>query len=186
MAKKNETNEYAPNEHETSATEAAATAPVAEPQAAAPAKKYNFNNLNTLAVVSIATALSGFGAVAGVITGHVALAQLKKDGKQGRGLAIAGLVVGYAGIGFAIVSGIAKIALGIWGVRNGVQFGHGQSGFGNFGGGFGDDNGMMGGQGGQFDQNGQTGQGNMGWNNGGGMMGGQNGQTGTAPTQQNG
>ena len=74
-------------------------------------------------LLAIATALTGFGAVAGVITGHIALAQLKSDGKQGRGLAIAGMVVGYAGIGVAVVSGIARAALGVWGARYGFEFG---------------------------------------------------------------
>ncbi|MEN9606294.1 MAG: hypothetical protein RL605_122 [Actinomycetota bacterium] len=180
MAKKHENDAAAEATAETAPVE---TAPAEAAPVAPAAKNYNFNNLNTLAVVSIATALSGFGAVAGVITGHVALAQLKRDGKQGRGLAIAGLAIGYVGIAFAVIGGVAKIALGIWGVRNGVQFG-GQSGFGNFGGGFdGDNHGMMGGQ---FDQNGQSGQGNMGWNNGGGMMGGQGGQVTVTPNQQNG
>lgn len=124
----------------------------------APRKKFDFNSLNTLSVVSIATALTGFGAVAGVITGHVALTQLKTDGKSGRGLAIAGVVVGYAGIGLAVLGTIFKVGLGIWGARNGFDFnGHnGQGmmgGFGNQGGqgmmgGFGDDRGGFGDQGG--------------------------------------
>ena len=68
--------------------------------------KFNFNSLNTLAVVSLATALTSIGAVAAVITGHIALAQLKTDGKSGRALALAGLIVGYATIAFWIVAGI--------------------------------------------------------------------------------
>jgi hypothetical protein len=119
LAKKNEEHEY---DAQQSPAEAAAASSDSTP-AAKPAKKYNFNNLNTLSVVSIATALTGFGAVAGVITGHIALAQLKSDGKQGRGLAIAGMVVGYAGIGVAVVSGIARAALGVWGARYGFEFG---------------------------------------------------------------
>lgn len=163
MAKKNEELEY--TSHEAAPADAAPTE-----AAVKPAKKYNFNNLNTLAVVSIATALSGFGAVAGVITGHVALAQLKKDGKQGRGLAIAGLAVGYAAIGFAIVGAIVKGAIGIWGTRYGIDF-DGQQGFGNMGGDF-EQHGPMG----QFD-GGQMG-GHMGGQQGfdGPMMGDQNGQ----------
>ena len=35
-----------------------------------------------------------------IITGHIALSQIKKTGEQGRGLAIAGLIIGY--IGFVI------------------------------------------------------------------------------------
>ena len=45
--------------------------------AAAPKQRFNFNNLNTLSVVSLATSVTGFGALAGVITGHIALSQIK-------------------------------------------------------------------------------------------------------------
>ena len=109
--------------------------------AATPNKKsFNFNSLNTLAVVSLASALTGFGAVAAIITGHFALAQLKQKPKSGRGLAIAGLAVGYATIGFWIFCGIAMTLLR-------VRYGF--------------DGGMMGGFG---DHNGQP-DGMMGWRN---------------------
>jgi uncharacterized protein with PQ loop repeat len=68
--------------------------------------RFNFNSLNTLAVVSLATALTSIGAVAAVFTGHIALAQLKTEPKSGRALAIAGLIVGYATIAFWVFAGI--------------------------------------------------------------------------------
>ncbi|MFM1973049.1 MAG: hypothetical protein RLZZ345_133 [Actinomycetota bacterium] len=77
-----------------------------EPVAAEANSKFNFNSLNTLAVVSLATALTSIGAVAAVITGHIALAQLKTEPKSGRGLALAGLIVGYATIAFWVIAGI--------------------------------------------------------------------------------
>jgi len=77
-----------------------------EPVAAEENSKFNFNSLNTLAVVSLATALTSIGAVAAVVTGHIALAQLKTEPKSGRALAIAGLIVGYATIAFWVVAGI--------------------------------------------------------------------------------
>lgn len=73
--------------------------------------KFNFNSLNTLAVVSLATALTSIGAVAAVITGHIALAQLKTEPKSGRALALAGLIVGYATIAFWIIAGIGLTVL---------------------------------------------------------------------------
>ena len=89
-----------------------------------PAKgKYDFTNLNTLAVVSLATAVTGFGAAAAVITGHVSLAQIKKSDQAGRGLAIAGVAVGYSVIGLWILSTIGLVALSIWGVRHGIPLG---------------------------------------------------------------
>jgi hypothetical protein len=79
--------------------------------AAATSTKFNFNSLNTLAVVSLATALTSVGAVAAVITGHIALAQLKTEPKSGRALALAGLIVGYATIAFWIIAGIGLSVL---------------------------------------------------------------------------
>jgi uncharacterized protein with PQ loop repeat len=82
-----------------------------EPVVAEANSKFNFNSLNTLAVVSLATALTSIGAVAAVITGHIALAQLKTDPKSGRALALAGLIVGYATIAFWVLGGIALTLL---------------------------------------------------------------------------
>ncbi len=45
----------------------------------------------------------GIGSIAGVICGHIALSQIKKTGEQGRGMAIAGLIIGYIGIVLAII-----------------------------------------------------------------------------------
>ncbi len=66
-------------------------------------EKFDFTKLNTLAVVSLASAISGIGALIAVITGHVSLAQIKRSGENGRGLAIAGVVVGYIHIAFWII-----------------------------------------------------------------------------------
>jgi hypothetical protein len=52
---------------------------------------------NVLAIVSLITSILGLGLV-GVITGHIGLNQIKKTSEQGRGLAIAGLVIGYVQI----------------------------------------------------------------------------------------
>lgn len=104
--------------------------------------KFNFNSLNTLAVVSLATALTSIGAVAAVITGHIALAQLKTEPKSGRALALAGLIVGYATIAFWIIVGIGLSALRL---KYGFDGPMGQMGQpGQMG--WEDDHGMMGGR----------------------------------------
>jgi hypothetical protein len=66
---------------------------------------------NTMAVVSLVTGLGSFIAhlipfvggltlaVVAIITGHIALGQIKRTGEPGRGFAIAGLVIGYIHIG---------------------------------------------------------------------------------------
>lgn len=53
---------------------------------------------NTLAIISLVTAF--FLSLAAVITGHIALSQIKRTGEGGRGLAIAGVVLGYVGLFF--------------------------------------------------------------------------------------
>jgi hypothetical protein len=88
----------------------------------APKKHFDFTSLNTLAVVSLATAVTGFGAIAGIITGHIALAQIKHSGQSGRGLAIAGLAVGYAGIALGLLMGIGRVVLALVGNRYGYDF----------------------------------------------------------------
>jgi hypothetical protein len=72
--------------------------------------KFDFTSLNTLAVVSLAAAVSGVGALIAIITGHVALAQIKRSGENGRLLAIVGTVLGYAHIAGWVIFGILALA----------------------------------------------------------------------------
>ncbi|SMG28876.1 peptidylprolyl isomerase [Agreia pratensis] len=58
-----------------------------------------------LAIVSLVSAF--FLSLAAVITGHIALHRIKRTGDKGRGLAIAGVVIGYAGL----VAGAITIVL---------------------------------------------------------------------------
>jgi hypothetical protein len=60
---------------------------------------------NVLAIISLVSAF--FVSLAAVICGHIALSQIKKTGEKGRGLAIAGLVLGYLGL----IAGVIIIAL---------------------------------------------------------------------------
>lgn len=54
-------------------------------------------------VLSLAAFLTSISAIAGVITGHIALSQIKRTGEGGRGLAIAGLVIGYVASAFLLL-----------------------------------------------------------------------------------
>ncbi len=69
-----------------------------------PAKK-----TNVLAIVSLIASIAGFviawgiGSIVGIICGHISLSQIKKTGEEGRGLAVAGLIVGYIGLALAIL-----------------------------------------------------------------------------------
>jgi hypothetical protein len=60
--------------------------------------KFDFRSLNTLAVVSLASALTGIGALMAIITGHISLSQIKRSGENGKALAVVGLVLGYLNI----------------------------------------------------------------------------------------
>jgi hypothetical protein len=55
------------------------------------------------AVVAFVTSLLGLGLVA-VISGHVAVGRISVSGRQGRGLAIAGLVLGYLSMAASVVA----------------------------------------------------------------------------------
>ena len=64
---------------------------------------------NVLAIVSLVSAF--FVSLAAIITGHIPLSQIKKTGEKGRGLAIAGLVLGYLGIVAGIIGTILFVVL---------------------------------------------------------------------------
>ena len=53
-------------------------------------------------------------AIFAVITGHVALSQIKRTGQRGAGLAIAGLVLGYLEIVFYVLVVIGALGLLAW------------------------------------------------------------------------
>ena len=56
---------------------------------------------NTLAIVSLVLAF--FVSLGAVITGHIALGQIKKTGEGGHGLALAGVILGYVGLGIGLL-----------------------------------------------------------------------------------
>ena len=64
---------------------------------------------NVLAIISLVSAF--FVSLAAVITGHIALAQIKRTGENGRGLALAGLIIGYVGIAAGVLFVIIWFAL---------------------------------------------------------------------------
>ena len=57
---------------------------------------------NTLAIVSLVVAL--FVPLLGAILGHVAMGQIKKTGEQGRGIALAGVIIGWVFTALAILA----------------------------------------------------------------------------------
>jgi len=90
-----------------------------QPGTGAPATK-----TNVLAIVSLIASIAGIvifwfiGSVVGVICGHISLNQIKRTREEGRGLAVAGLIVGYIGIALSIIAVIAIVAWTSWYVAN--------------------------------------------------------------------
>src|SRR3954453_5148187 len=74
-----------------------------QPYGYGPPGGYQPTKTNTLAIVSLVTSLvwmCGAGSLAAIICGHLAIREIKRSGgtQTGRGLAIAGLVIGYLGL----------------------------------------------------------------------------------------
>ena len=82
----------------------------------APAAEQKYN---VLAIVSLVSAF--FVSLVAIITGHIALSQIKRTGEKGRGLAIAGLVIGYVSIALSIIALIIFIPLFLYAVNQGTS-----------------------------------------------------------------
>jgi len=57
---------------------------------------------NILAIISLVASILGFS-IPGIIMGHIAQNQIKRTGDNGKGLALAGTIVGYAGLALGII-----------------------------------------------------------------------------------
>ncbi|GAB3672037.1 hypothetical protein GCM10027589_41360 [Actinocorallia lasiicapitis] len=71
---------------------------------------------NVLAIISLIASIvaCGVGSIAGVICGHIALHQIRRTGESGRGLAIAGLIIGYLGLLAIVLMFALVIFAGLW------------------------------------------------------------------------
>jgi hypothetical protein len=82
---------------------------------------------NPLAIVSFVASLAAFflwfvGSLTAIITGHIALSQIKKSGEGGRGLALAGLIIGYVGIGMTALIVILYILIFAVAISSGAYY----------------------------------------------------------------
>ena len=94
------------------------------PYGGAPAYGYGYGaqpKTNVLAIVSLIASIVGFigllpivGSIGAVITGHISLNQLKTNGENGRGMALAGTIVGYVGLALWILGIIAFFGFIAW------------------------------------------------------------------------
>lgn len=84
---------------------------------------------NTLAIVSLVAAISAWvilpviGSIVAVITGHMSLKQLKTSNEGGRGLALAGTIVGWVGVGFVLLMLVIFVPIIIYGIGQGARYG---------------------------------------------------------------
>ncbi len=74
------------------------------------ASAYSTVRTNVLSIISLVASIAGFlwilpviGPIAAVVTGHISLGQIKRTGEKGRGMALAGTIVGWVGIGAIVL-----------------------------------------------------------------------------------
>ncbi len=69
---------------------------------------------NGMAIASLVCSLATFIAcvtfIPGVICGHIAISQIKRTGQQGKGMAIAGLAIGYTFIALTVIVVLIAVA----------------------------------------------------------------------------
>jgi len=73
---------------------------------------------NTLAIAALVSAL--VFAPLGIVFGHVSLSQIKRTGEEGRGLALAGLIIGYVLTVLTVLTVIVAVAA-LYFLTNGIQ-----------------------------------------------------------------
>ena len=95
------------------------TAPVPMQPAYPPAYPYPYapQRTNSMAIASLVSGILAWllcpflAGVLAVIFGHVARGQIKQSGEAGGGMAIAGLILGYANVGVTVLGFVAWIVL---------------------------------------------------------------------------
>lgn len=95
--------------------------PAAPPAPAAPYAPYpaQKSGTNVLAIIALVGAF--VFPLAGVICGHIALSQIKRTGESGRGLAIAGLIIGYVYIAFIVLAIILTVVGALFAASTGYS-----------------------------------------------------------------
>ncbi|TFD71828.1 DUF4190 domain-containing protein [Cryobacterium sp. Hb1] len=76
---------------------------------------------NVLSIISLVTSIL-LVSVVGIVTGHIALSQIKKTGEKGRGLALWGTILGYVGLLGGTIFTIITIAFVIAAASTGAGY----------------------------------------------------------------
>ena len=90
-----------------------AAAPTFQVGAAAPAPSQHDGMAIASLVLSVLW-MVGLGSVGGVVLGHLSRSKAKREGRQPSGLALAGLILGYAGAAFMVAMILAAIAIPVF------------------------------------------------------------------------
>jgi hypothetical protein len=97
----------------------------AQPYQGYPAQGYpakrgtNGRAIGALVAALVGILACGIGAAVGAILGHIALNQIKKSGEEGRGMALAGvIVVGWIFFSISLLYFALVIGFGIWGASH--------------------------------------------------------------------
>ena len=83
--------------------------------AAMPGPAAPYRPTNVLAIISMIASILGvvaipiLASIAGIIMGHIAKKQIAQTGEQGEGMAKAGLIVGYVGLGLWVLVALAWV-----------------------------------------------------------------------------
>lgn len=103
------------DELSTLTTDLPASIPVAPPRPYPPAP-YGPATTSGLAVAALVCGVGqimfwGVGAIAAIVLGHIARSQIRRTGQQGAGMALAGLILGYIGLGLTVLFVLLVIGL---------------------------------------------------------------------------
>jgi hypothetical protein len=91
-----------------------------EPAKVVTPEPVTYAKTNVLAIVALVAGVAGLtvipfvSSIVAVVTGHMARKELRRTGEQGDGLALAGLITGYIGIGLGVL--VAVLVLAFFGI----------------------------------------------------------------------
>lgn len=97
--------------------------PGAGPVAPMPPAPPQFAKTNSLAITSMICGIAQFmfgplATIPAVVCGHMARSQIRRTGEQGAGMALAGLILGWIGVGFTVLVVLATVLLVVVASRN--------------------------------------------------------------------
>ncbi|GAA3154303.1 hypothetical protein GCM10010466_51580 [Planomonospora alba] len=85
-----------------------------------PARPSNGMAIASLVLGIVGLFTCGVTSVVGIILGHVSMSQIKRTGEEGRGMAVAGLVLSYFGVAAWVL--VALLYLGMLGLVFGAAY----------------------------------------------------------------